>query len=97
MVQNDPCQTWRQIMAETRRPPCQEPREIDLAKVQRQLSQIVALDRQDVEGVELHLIIMPARMQAVEIRYAVDAEQDRLAIDDERAGLFRSAASTIRG
>ena len=38
-----------------------------------------------VEGVELHLGIMPARVQAVEIGPAVDAEQHGLAIDHERA------------
>jgi hypothetical protein len=53
--------------------------------VQRQLSQIVALQRQDVEGVELNLVIMPARVQPIEIGNAVDAMQDRLAIDDERS------------
>jgi hypothetical protein len=33
----------------------------------------------------LHFVIVPARVQAVEIRYAVDAEQHRLAVDDERS------------
>jgi hypothetical protein len=52
--------------------------------VQRQLAQVRALERQDAEGVEL--VIMPARVQSVEIRYAIDAKQHRLAIDDERGG-----------
>jgi hypothetical protein len=42
------------------RPPRQQPGEIVLAKVQRQLAKIVALERQDVESVELDLIVMPA-------------------------------------
>ena len=49
-----------------------------------QLAQVGALKRQNVEGVELHLVVIPARMQAVEIGNAVDAKQDRLAINDER-------------
>jgi hypothetical protein len=38
-----------------------------------------------IEGVEHHLVIMPARVQAVKVGDAVNAEQDRLAIDNERA------------
>ena len=38
-----------------------------------------------IERVELHLGIVPARVQAVEIRSAVDAEQHGLAVEDERA------------
>jgi hypothetical protein len=51
--------------------------------VQGQLPQIVALQRQDVEGLELDFVIMPARVQPVEIGDAVNAEQHRLAIDDK--------------
>jgi hypothetical protein len=40
--------------------------------VKEQLAEIIAVIGQDVEGVELHLAIVPARMQAVEIRSAVD-------------------------
>lgn len=40
--------------------------------------------RPDIEGVELDLIIMPARVQAVEVRSAVYAQKDRLSVDHER-------------
>ena len=36
------------------------PRKIVLPKVQRQLPQILTLERQDVERVELHLVVMLA-------------------------------------
>jgi hypothetical protein len=39
--------------------------------------------RRCVEGVELHLVIVPAGMQAVEIGAAVDAEQHGLTVDHE--------------
>jgi hypothetical protein len=77
------------------RPPRQESREVGLPKVQRQLSQIVALQRQDVEGVELNLVVMPARVQPIEIGNAVDAEENRFAIDNERSA-FGSAARLPR-
>jgi stress response protein YsnF len=66
------------------RSPRQQPRQVGLAQVQRQLAQILAIKRQDVEGIELHLVIMLSRVQAVEIGDAVDTEQHRLAVDDER-------------
>jgi hypothetical protein len=53
--------------------------------VQRQFPQIIAIQRQDIERVELNLVIMPAGVQTVEIGDAVDAQQHRLAIDDERS------------
>src|SRR3981189_162847 len=67
------------------RPPCQQARQVVLSKVQRQFPQIVAIQRQDIERVELNLVIMPAGVQTVEIGDAVDAQQHRLAIDDERS------------
>ena len=62
----------------------QQPRQVGLAHRQRQLAQILAVADQHVEGVELDLVIVLARVQAVEIGAAVDAEQHRLAVDDER-------------
>src|SRR4029078_4242999 len=38
-----------------------------------------------VEGVKLHLVIMLAAVQAVEVRYPVNAEKHRLAVDHKRA------------
>ena len=46
-----------------------------LRKVKRQRPQILVLEAENVEGVELDLVVMFARMQTVEIRDAVDAEQ----------------------
>jgi hypothetical protein len=42
-----------------------------LPHAERQPAEIFAVAHEDVEGVELHLMIVPARMQAVEIRSAV--------------------------
>jgi hypothetical protein len=53
-----------------------------LALSQRQAAQVVAVERH-VEGVELHLVVVPAWVQGVEVGDAVDAEHDRFAIDDE--------------
>ena len=66
-------------------------RQVDLPHGQRQGAQVVAVERQDVEGVELHLLVMSARVQGVEVGDAVDAGQDRLAIDDEFVGAGSSA------
>ena len=50
-----------------------EPGAVDtLAIRQRQPVKILAVADQDVEGVELHLGIVPARVQVVEVRSAVD-------------------------
>jgi hypothetical protein len=49
---------------------------------ERQLADILAVARQD----QLDFVIVLAAVQAVEIGDAVDTEQHRLAIDDERAG-----------
>lgn len=51
------------------RPPRQQPGQIVLAQVQRQFAQVIALQRQDIESVELDLVIMPAGVQAVKIGY----------------------------
>jgi hypothetical protein len=56
---------------------------VGLAHRQGQGPQVVAAERQNVEGVELYLVIVLARMQRVEIGDAVDGKDDGLAIDDE--------------
>ena len=61
------------------------------------LRMILAVAHQHVEGVELHLVIVLARVQAVEVAAAVDAEQHGLAVDHERVLRLRSAASVISG
>ena len=66
-------------------PPRQQPSEVGLAHRQRRLAQILAVVDQHVERIELHLIIVLAAVQAVEIRSPVDAQQQGLAVDHERA------------
>jgi hypothetical protein len=60
-----------------------QPFKVSLAYRQRQSPQVIAVERQNVEGVELHLVIVLAGMQSVEIGDAVDAKDHRFAIDDE--------------
>jgi hypothetical protein len=62
----------------------QEPGQPRLAHAERQFADVLAVADQDIEGVELDLGIMPARVQAVEIGPAVDAEQHGFAIEHER-------------
>jgi hypothetical protein len=45
--------------------------------IQRHAAQIVAVVLDQVEGVELDLVFVLARMQAVEIGHAVDAQRRR--------------------
>lgn len=49
----------------------------------RQLAMIVGAARQHVEGVELCLVIVLARVQRSEVRFAIRAEHHRLAVDHE--------------
>ena len=65
--------------------PRQEPAEVVLAEVQGQGAKIVATIDQDIEGVELDLVIVPAAVQAVEVRDPVDPEQHGFAIEHKRA------------
>jgi hypothetical protein len=53
---------------------------------QGQGAQIVAIQRQDVEGIELHFIVVLAGMERIEIGDAVDAEHDGFAVEDEPCG-----------
>ena len=52
---------------------CQQSFEAGLAQVQWQFPQIVATFGQDVEGAQLDFLVVPARMQRVEIGNAVNA------------------------
>ena len=54
-------------------PTSQQPGEVGLAHRERKLSQVLAVERQDIEGIELHLVIVIARVQRVEIGNAVTA------------------------
>jgi hypothetical protein len=48
--------------------------------------QIVTFEAEDIEGVVLHLVIVLPGVHAVEVGNAVDTEEHRLAIEDERTG-----------
>ena len=63
--------------------PRQKPGEAVLAEVQGQSPNVVATVDHDVESIELHLVIVSPAMKAVEVRDPVDAEQDRLTIQDK--------------
>jgi hypothetical protein len=47
--------------------------------MERQLPEIVAAFNQDVEGAQLHLVVVLAGVQRVEVGNAIDAEDHRLA------------------
>jgi hypothetical protein len=49
-----------------------------------------ALEREKVEGIELHLAIMLPRMQRVEIGDAIEAKDDGLAIDELLVAVLQS-------
>jgi hypothetical protein len=55
------------------------------AQRQRQAPEIVAAHRQNVEGVELDFVVVLPGVQTVEVGDAVNAEQHRLAVNDELA------------
>ena len=57
--------------------------QICFAHVQRQRSEIVARQRQAVEGIELDLVIVLARVKGVEVRDPIDSEHDGFAVQDE--------------
>ncbi len=57
-----------------------------LPKMQRQLAQVVAIQGENIEGVELHFGIMLPAVQVLEIGDAIDAQQHSFSIDDELPG-----------
>ena len=44
----------------------------------------IAVDDQNIEGVELHFVIMLAAVKPVEVGSTVDAEEDGFAVDNKR-------------
>ena len=79
------------------RPPREQPGEVGLAHRKRKPAHIVAVTGKHVERIKLHLVIVLARVQRVEVGDAVGTEHDRLAVDDELLVRFFSADSTIQG
>lgn len=61
----------------------QQPGEVRLAVRQRKLAQVVAIRHENIEGIELHFVVVLARVHAVEIADAVNAEQHRLPVQYE--------------
>src|SRR5215471_20880908 len=46
-------------------------------------AEVFTIQRQNIEGVEPHLVVVPTRLERVEVGDAVDVEHDSLAVDDE--------------
>jgi hypothetical protein len=78
------------------RPPRQQPRQIGLAKVQGQISQILAIKGQEIESVQLDFVVVLAGVQPVEIRYPREATPPRHPARTEVERL-RNADSTMSG
>ena len=49
-------------------------------------SEILAIKRKHVEGTELHLLIVFAGVQRIEVRQTIEAKNNRLAIDHKLLG-----------
>ncbi len=61
---------------------------VGLAQMQRQLAQVVSAEHQNVEGVELHFLIVFSGMQGVEIG---DREHNGFPIDKQIAAAYSLA------
>src|SRR4051812_23994846 len=57
--------------------------QVVLPAMQRELPQVIAVERQDVEGIELHLVVVLAAVQAIGVCDAVDPKENSLAIENE--------------
>jgi hypothetical protein len=66
--------------------PAQQLGQHPLALLQRLKAQVGAVDLQEIEGQELDLVVVPPRVQAVEIAPAVGPHDRALAVDRERGG-----------
>ena len=58
------------------------PRQIGLAQAQGEGAQILAIERQDVEGIRLDFVIVLARVQDIEIGNTVNPKDDSFAINE---------------
>ena len=75
----------------------QQPRKVGLAHRQRQSAEIVTGERHDVEGVQLHLLIVLAGMQRVESAKPSTLSTTASPSTTNCLDRFFSAASTIHG
>ena len=64
--------------------PGEQSGQVSLAHAQRQLANVFAIGDQDIESVELHLVIVLAAVQSVEVGSTVNSEQYRFAVDYKR-------------
>jgi hypothetical protein len=62
------------------------------AQAQGEGAQILAIERQDVEGIQLDFVIVLARVQGIEIGNTVDPKDDSFAINE----LICSTPTTTR-
>jgi len=53
-----------------------------LHRAQGEGAQILAIERQDVEGIQLDFVIVLARVQGIEIGNTVNSKDDSLAINE---------------
>jgi len=65
--------------------------------MQRQFAQVFAFERQDVEGIELDLGVMPAGVQSIEIGMPSTPSSTASPSMTNELERFRRAASTIHG
>jgi hypothetical protein len=63
--------------------PClAKPRQFGLAHAKGEGAQILAIERQDVEGIQLDFVIVLARVQGIEIGNTVNPKDDSFAINE---------------
>ena len=81
----------------------EEPGQTGLSHREGQIPDIVTVANEHVEGVELNLLVVLARVQAIEVRSTIDAEQHGFAVDHKGAlailqrGLCRWLTATDPG
>jgi len=64
----------------------QQAGKIVLPQVQRKFSQIIAVQSENIEGVELDLVIVLPAVEPIEVGDLVNAKENSLAIEDELLG-----------
>ena len=79
--------SWARSQTQPRKAPTQQVRERRLARLQRLAPQILAIQLQEVEGVEEDMLARRLEPQPFEHRQPVLIAGDRLAVDQARADL----------
>ena len=65
--------------------PREEPGQARLSHREWKVTDIIAVAHQHVEGIELDLLVVLARVQAVEVKSTIDAEQHGFTVDHKGA------------